>query len=81
MIDKGIIDEVEVALPPTTVVLNIVSEGRALNVWVHVLTVDELGIEILEELELGDSRIIGGLVSGLLHDVLGHVGNCQVTVD
>ena len=81
MIDIGIIDEVEVTLPATTVVLNIVSESSALNVWVHVLAVDEFGVVVLEVFELGEGCGERGLVARLLHGIRSHVSNGQVSVN
>ena len=80
LIDEGIINKVEVTLPATTMVLNIVREGRALNERVHVLTVDKLRVKVLQILELGESRIECGLVF-LLKDIHGHVSDCHVSVD
>lgn len=47
LINERKVDKVEVALPGTTVVFDIVSEGSTLDVGVHVLTVDKFRIKFL----------------------------------
>lgn len=51
-VNKWVIDEMEVTLPAAAMVLDVVGEGRALNVRIHVFAVDQLGIEILQVCEL-----------------------------
>jgi hypothetical protein len=65
---------VEVRLPCTSVVLNIVSEGGALNIWVVCFSVDEIGVEFLKSFQFIDScGERGGVV--LLEEVLGDVSD------
>jgi len=66
---------VEVRLPSTSVVLNIIGKGGALNIWVVSFSVDEVGIKFLESFQFIDSCGEGGRVVHL-EEVLGDVSDC-----
>jgi hypothetical protein len=62
LINEREVDEVVVGLPSSSMVLNIIGEGGALNEGVHVFTVDKIRVEFLEGFEFGNGSSKNGRV-------------------
>lgn len=80
LVNVRVVDVVEVALPAASVVLNIISEGGALDEGVCVFPPNEFGVRFLKRHQFGNGGVQGVDVVGG-EEVLGNVGNGQVAID
>lgn len=69
-----IVNEVEVGLPRATVVLDVISKGRALNEGVVGLVVSQSGVVSRQSVQNVEG-LVERIRAVLQHQVLGNVGN------
>ena len=80
-LDVGVVDEMEITLPALSVVLEVISEGGALNESVLVLVRNPVVQVVFAEVGQHLVGLIKGARRLLLKDVLRNVGHIEVTVD